>query len=102
MSLINLSMKHNTTLAEAEAQLAETVATVEKQFGSFVHTVEWDRDRRGVKFTGPGAWVTMKVDAEHVHAAGDIPVVSRLLGGAAKKMLEGTIKKQFPKALPEK
>ena len=102
MPLVNLSMKHGTTLPEAEEQLSRTVAQVTAQFGAFVRGVEWAEDRRRVKLTGPGMWVSMRVDAESVHAEGDIPAVSNLLGGGVKKMLAGALKRQFPKALPEK
>ena len=102
MPLINVSMKHGATLAEAEEQLSQTVAEVTSKFGSFVRAVEWQEDRRGVKLTGPGVWVTMKVDAEFVHAEGDVPALSGLLGGSVKKALEGAIKRKFPKALPQK
>ncbi len=102
MSLINLSMQHGSTLAEAEEQLSQTVAEVTSKFGGFVRGVEWAEDRRTVKLNGPGMWVSMRVDAEHVHAEGDVPALSGLLGGGVKKALEGVIKRKFPKALPEK
>ena len=102
MSLVNLSMKHGTDLAEAEQQLARTVAQVTAQFGAFVTGVEWADDRRAVKFTGPGVWVAMRVDEVHVHAEGDVPMISNLLGGGVRAKLEQALRKQFPKALPEK
>ena len=102
MSLVNLSLHHGATLPEAEAQLAATAAEVRTRFGQFVKGVEWGEDRRRVKFLGPGMWVEMRVDATHVHAEGDIPAVSGLLGGGVKNVLGGVLKRQFPKALPEK
>ena len=102
MALVDLSMKHGATLAEAEEQLAKTVAQVTTQFGAFVRGVAWGEDRRSVKLTGPGMWITMSVDAETVRCEGDAPMISNLLGGGVKKLLGGAIKRQFPKALPEK
>ncbi|NNJ25844.1 polyhydroxyalkanoic acid system family protein [Alienimonas chondri] len=102
MPLVNVSMKHGATLAEAEEQLSQTVAEITSKAGQFVRSVEWDEDRRKVKMTGPGVWVSMRVDAEHVHAEGDVPALSGLLGGGVRKALEGAIKRKFPKALPEK
>ncbi|QDT16957.1 polyhydroxyalkanoic acid system family protein [Alienimonas californiensis] len=102
MPLVNLSMKHGATLAEAEEQLSQTVAEVTAKFGGFVRGVEWGEDRRRVKLIGPGMWVSMQVDAEHIHAEGDVPALTGLLGGGVKKALEGAIKRKFPKALPEK
>ena len=102
MPLVNLSMAHGTTAAEAEANLARTAEDVTGKFGAFVRSVEWDADRRGVKFAGPGAWVRMTVDATHVHCEGDIPALAGLLGGGARNLIEGAVKKRFPKALPAK
>ena len=102
MSLVNISMKHGATLAEAEEQLSQTIAEVTSKFGGFVREVEWAEDRRRVKVTGPGLWVAMSVDAQHVRAEGDIPALTGLLGGGVKKALEGALKRKFPQALPEK
>ena len=102
MPLVNLSLHHGATLPEAEAQLAATAADVQSKFGAFVKATEWDADRRGVKFVGPGVWIAMRVDATHVHCEGDVPAVSGLLGGGVKKLLGGVLKRRFPKALPEK
>ena len=102
MSLVNVSMKHGATLPEAEQQLSQTVAEVSTKFGGFVRGVEWAEDRRRVKLTGPGMWVSMSVDADSVHAEGDIPAIAGLLGGGVRKAIEGALKRQFPKALPEK
>ena len=102
MALVNLSMKHGATLPEAETQLSQTVAEVTNRFGAFVRGVDWAEDRRSVKLTGPGMWVSMRVDATDVHCEGDIPAVSNLLGGGVRKALGAVLKRQFPKALPEK
>ena len=102
MSLVNLSLNHGATLAEAEAQLAGTAEEVQTRFGQFVKGVEWGEDRRRVKFLGPGMWIEMRVDATHVHAEGDVPALSGLLGGGVKNLLASVLKRQFPKALPEK
>ena len=102
MSLVNLSLHHGATLPEAEAQLAATAADVQTKFGQFVKGVEWAEDRRRVKFLGPGLWIEMRVDATHVHAEGDLPALSGLLGGGVKRALGAALKTRFPKALPEK
>ena len=102
MSLVNLSLNHGATLPEAEAQLAATAADVQSKFGAFVKQIDWAEDRRRVKFTGPGVWVEMRVDATHVHAEGDVPALSGLLGGGVRAALGSALKRRFPKALPEK
>ena len=102
MSLINLSLQHGTTEADAVKELADAVERIRTQFGALVRTVEWAEDRRAVRLTGPGGWVAVKVDASHVHCEGDVPLVSKLLAGPLKRGLEGVLKRSFPKALPEK
>ncbi|MEM9702444.1 MAG: hypothetical protein AAF907_08375, partial [Planctomycetota bacterium] len=100
MSLVNVSLKHDSTLEEAKRQLAQTVAEIAAKFGGFIHQTEWSEDRRAVRLHGPGMWVSMKVDAEFVHAEGDIPALRGLLGRGMKGVLEGALRKSFPKALP--
>ena len=49
---------------------------------------------------GTGFWVEMIVDAEHVHATGDIPFLGGLLGGPLGGGLEQIVEKTFHKKLP--
>jgi hypothetical protein len=71
-----------------------------------VKNVTWTPDRTAVTLTGPGVIVDLKVDAEHVHASGDIPLLGNLLGSGFGKTitegLKGTLKRHFPKGIPEK
>ncbi|MGC1272257.1 MAG: polyhydroxyalkanoic acid system family protein [Planctomycetaceae bacterium] len=106
MSLINMSVKHGTTFDDAKKRLEGAVADVQTRFASAVKNVTWTPDRTAVTLTGPGVVVDLKVDAEHVHATGDIPLLGNLLGsGFGQKIsegLKGTLQRHFPKGIPEK
>jgi hypothetical protein len=106
MPLVNMSVKHGTTFDDAKKRLEEAVADVQTRFGSAVKNVAWAPDRTAVTLTGPGVIVDLKIDAEHVHATGDIPLLGNLLGsGFGKKIsegLRGVLTRHFPKGIPEK
>ena len=98
--LIDLTLQHGQTLDEAQRRLERTVEEVSARFGSMVNHVEWAADRRRVKVDGVGFWVEMSVDAQVLHAVGDLPVLGRLLGGqfvtGLKQILQRTFQKQLP------
>ena len=104
MPLINVSVKHNTTFEDAKRRLEEAVADVQVKFATVVKNVTWAPDRTAVTLSGPGVIVELKVDAEHVHATGDIPLLNLLGGGLAKRIsdgLKGVLQKNFPKGIPD-
>jgi hypothetical protein len=49
---------------------------------------------------GTGFWVEMKVDAQEVHASGDIPIFGGLLGGSVGSGIKQIVKKSFERGLP--
>ena len=105
MPLVNVSVKHNTTFDDAKVRLDGAVADVQTKFASVVKNVAWSPDRTAVKLTGPGVIVDLKVDAEHVHATGDIPLLNLLGGGLKQRItdgLKGALQRNFPKGIPEK
>jgi len=71
--------QHGRTLEDASRGLEAAVDQVSKQFQSLVRRVEWASDRKRVKLQGVGFWVEMWVDAQAVHAIGDIPILSGLV-----------------------
>jgi len=77
MPLINLTFAHGQTLEEARRRLEKAVHEVSSQFGG-VRWVEWAADRNRVKLEGAGVRVEMWVDAQNVHATGDIPILGNL------------------------
>jgi hypothetical protein len=105
MSLINLSVKHNTTLDDARTRLEGAVSEVQTRFAAAVKNVTWSPDRTAVTLTGPGVVVELRVDPEHVHATGDIPLLGNLLGSGFGQRLtqgvKGALQRHFPKGLPK-
>lgn len=80
-SLLAFSMKHGLTVDKAQQQMEAATEKLQKQFGALVRQVEWTPDRRQVHISGPGIEVEMHVDALQIHVTGDLPLISRLLGG---------------------
>jgi hypothetical protein len=98
MPLINVMFQHGRTLEEASRGLEAAVDQVSKQFQSLVRRVEWASDRKRVKLQGVGFWVEMWVDAQAVHAIGDLPTL-RLLGGSLSSGLKQILQQTFQKNL---
>ncbi len=100
MSLINVSLKHGQTLEEARASMEKAVGELRNRFGMMFQRTTWSDDRNRVRIDGTGFWVEMVVDAEQVHATGDIPFLGGLLGGPLGGGLKQIIEKTFLKKLP--
>ena len=100
MPLINLTVQHGLTLEAASRRLEMAVHQVTGQFGKLVRRVEWATDRNRVKVEGIGFWVDMWVDAQAIHATGDIPILGGLLGdplaSGLKEMIQQTLQKKLP------
>jgi hypothetical protein len=62
--------------------------------------VLWAADRNRVKLEGVGVWVEMWVDAQIVHATGDIRILGELLGGPLASGLKQVVQQTFQKKLP--
>jgi len=90
--LINVTFAHGQTLEEARRRLEKAVHEVSSQFGG-VRRVEWAADRNRVKLEGAGVRVEMWVDAQNVHATGDIPILGQLLGGPLASGLKQIVNK---------
>ncbi len=97
--MINLSLKHGRSLDEARSSLEKAVADVHGHLKSMVRRTEWSPDRNRVRIDGTGFWVEMTVDAEHVHATGDMPFLGGWLGGpiagGLKQIVENTFRKKL-------
>jgi hypothetical protein len=98
MPLINLTFAHGQTLEEARRRLETAVHEVSSQFGGG-RRVEWTADRNRVKLEGAGVTVEMWVDAQNVHATGDIPILGQLLGGPLASGLKQIVQQAFQKKL---
>jgi hypothetical protein len=99
MSLINVSLEHRRTLAEARDSLEKAVADVQGLFSAMIQRADWSSDRNRVRIDGAGFWVEMSVDDRHVHATGDIPFLGGLLGGPLGGGLRKILEDRFPKRL---
>jgi hypothetical protein len=100
MPLIDLTLQHGQTLEEARRRLALAVTEVNTRFGSMIRRTEWAADRSRVKLDGVGFWVEMSVDAQVLHATGDIPILGRLFGGQFISGLRQIVERTFQKKLP--
>jgi hypothetical protein len=98
MPLINLTFAHGQSLDEARRRLEQAVQEVSSQFGG-IRRVEWAADRSRVKLEGAGVRVEMWVDAQDVHATGDIPILGQLLGGPLASGLKQIVQQAFQKKL---
>ena len=99
MPLINLAVQHGQSLEEARSRLETVVHKVLSQFRALVRQVAWSDDHTWVRLDGIGFWVQLWVDAQDVHATGDIPFLGALLGrpvaAGLKQILQQTFRKQL-------
>jgi hypothetical protein len=99
MPLINLSLEHGRTRPEARSSLQNAVSEVRGKLGPMIQRTEWSGDGDRVRVEGPGFWVEMNVDDQHVHATGDVPLLAGLLGGPLGGGLKKILEHNFPKEL---
>lgn len=100
MPLLDLTVQHGRTLEDARHGLETAVHRISEQFGALVRRVEWSPDHHRVKLAGAGFWVEMWVDAQAVHARGDIPILAGLLGPQLGSGLRSILQQAFQKKLP--
>ena len=100
MPVINLSFQHGQSLEGASRHLESAVDQASRQFQALVRRVEWAGDRTRVKLEGIGFWVEMWVDAQEVHATGDVPILGALLGNSLSSGLKQILQQTFQKRLP--
>ena len=99
MSLINMTLKHGRGLDQARGAMDQAVRDLQTRFGPLVRRVDWDADRTKARVEGVGFWVEMRIDAQDVHVAGDVPILGGLLGGPLGGGIKQILRKSFP-ALP--
>lgn len=95
MPLIEFKINHNRTHDDAKARLGMAVDEVRQQYGLLIQGIEWSPGHDVVKITATGAVAEMRVDAEQIHAAIDIPVLGGLLGGRLATGLKRIVQKQL-------
>ena len=99
MSAIKLAIKHGQTLEVARQRLQLTVDELMKNYGIFVQRVEWAADCESVKVFGTGFELQMRVDAQEVHVAADIPLLQGFFGSPIVTELKAIFQKTFQKLL---
>ncbi|MEW4570104.1 polyhydroxyalkanoic acid system family protein [Tautonia sp. JC769] len=95
MPLIEFRIKHNRTPEDAKARLSMAVDEVRRQYGVMIQRIEWSPGHDEVTITATGAVAEMSVDAEHIHATIDIPVLGGLLGGRLATGLKRIVQRQL-------
>jgi len=86
-------------IEEARRRLEIAVNEVNVRFGSMIGRTEWAADHSRVKLDGVGFWLEMSVDAQVLHATGDIPMLRRLLGSQFTSDLRQIVERTFQKKL---
>ena len=95
MPLITFAIEHHRTPDDARERLAAAVDQAKRQYGPMIQSAEWSADRNSVTMNGVGAVVDLRVDASHVHAAIDVPMLGNLLGGQVAESLKQILRKQI-------
>ena len=95
MSLISFSIQHGRTLADARAQLAQTVSEAQSKFGAVLPRADWNDDRSRVVLIGTGFEIEVWVDDSQVHLRGDIPILGKLLGNKLISGIKGLLEHDF-------
>lgn len=95
MPLIEFTIKHERTKADARARLEMAVEEAKRRYGPMIQRVEWSPDRDAVKLSAAGTLAEMRVDSERIHAAIDLPLLSGLLGGRLASGLKEIIQRQL-------
>ena len=99
MPLIDLTLRHGQTLEEARRRLEMTVNEVNTTLAAMIRRTEWSADRSRVRLDGLGFWLEMAVDAQSLHATGDIPILGRLLGNQFGSGVKQIVERTFQKKL---
>jgi hypothetical protein len=101
MSLMTFSIKHGCTQEEARRRLEQGMKDAQSQFGTMIHSIDWEpgHDRVKVVATG-GVHIDMHLDAESLHLKADVPMFLKMMARPMieniKGMLEGTFQKRLP------
>ena len=99
MPLIAVAMKHGRTLDEARRGLERVIVQLQTSFGPLVQQVQWQPGRERVKVSGTGFTIEMHVDESDLHLAGDIPLLSQLLGDRVLSGIKSIVQDTFKKPL---
>jgi hypothetical protein len=96
MPLINLSVKHGQSWDAARSNFVKGIESARGQFGMWIRQVTWSADRTSAELSGPGFTIAMSVDAQEVHAQGDLPAIAQFLEAPLRGFLEKTFARPLP------
>ena len=99
MSYLTFTLKHGMTLEDARGHLRKAVGEVCTRFKPVVQQVDWSGDGSGVKITGRGFDIDMRVDAQDLHVAGNLAFLGGLLSGPFATGLKQILQRTFPRRL---
>jgi hypothetical protein len=99
MPLIDLTIRHGRTLDEARRGLERAVNEVTGRCRAVLRRVEWTADGNRVTLEGLGFSIEMWVDAEAVHATGNVLILGQLLGGQLGSGLQHVLEQALRKSL---
>ena len=100
MSLMQMTMKHGRTRAEARTAAEQAVRDLQARFGRLVRRATWDPAGDHVRIDGIGFWAEIRVDDAEVHVTGDVPALGGLLGSPLGVGIKQVVQRSFARALP--
>jgi hypothetical protein len=80
MSDINFKFKHGRSIEDASAKLHFAVDELQQRLGGVIQKAEWSENNTHVHLTAENFNADVWVDPTEVHATGDVPVLSGVLG----------------------
>ena len=92
MAALNMSVKHGQGLDVARANFEKGITSAQSQYGKYIRQVDWSDDRNSARLSGKGFSVDLTLDAESVHATGEVPFFVRFMEGPIRKFVEQTLK----------
>lgn len=94
MAKLDIAVEHGQTAEAARANFEKAIKAAQKQYGRWIHRVEWSPDREAADLSGPGFEVRLSFDDRKVYARGTVPVVAKLLEKPMKGFLARVLKKK--------
>ena len=95
MALVEFSIEHRQTFAEARERLESVVGELQSRFRGLIPRVEWAPGRDAVLLAGPGVELRIFVDARQIRVEGDIPFLGKLLGNKTVSTVKGLLESKF-------
>ena len=88
MAALNLSVKHGQSFEVARANFEKGITRAAAKYGSYIQRIDWSDDRSEARLNGSGCDVRLTVDAEAVHATGQVPFYFKMFEGRVKQFVQ--------------